>query len=140
MTLKEIDEKYGNTLSAIPENGQLKRELFSPILSNLYENKVIYHERNTIIAEIDRVVFDHHGMHFFTKSAVTFNECFPRMTPHLEKPFRFMSSWSFLRYSEGSFSPYSGWILWPDPGLVRQTIELVKEGRWKEACELTIFK
>ncbi len=140
MTLKEIDKKYGKTLWDVRKDELLKRELFTPILSNLYENTVVYHERNTIIAKIEKVVLDDYGVSMFTRSAVTIYEAFPWMTQFLEKPFSFACAWTFLRYGDGCMSPYSGWLLWPDPETVKRSIELFNEGKLREASGLTIFK
>ncbi len=137
MTTKELNEKFGSTLWQVQENEALKKEIFSNLINNLYDNKVIYHERNTVIAHIETIVIDTNGFSIKIDRAKTFMEILPRMTSRMEQGFDFGASWSFLRYNNGCFSPYSGWGgLWTDPDFVKKTIELVDEGRCEEASEL----
>ena len=140
MTTKELDEKYGDSLWQIQENEAIKKEIFTELITNLYDNTVIYHERNTVIAHVETIVIDAQRFSIKVDRVITFQEIMPRMTARMKLGFNFGASWSFLRYNKGTFSPYSGWMLWIDPELVKTVIELVEEGRNEEACKLTIFK
>jgi len=140
MTTKELEEKYGDSLWQIQENEAIKKEIFTELITNLYDNTVIYHERNTVIAHVETIVIDAQRFSIKVDRVITFQEIMPRMTASMNKGFSFGASWSSVGYNKGTFSPYSGWMLWIDPGLVKRTIELVEEGRNEEACKLTIFK
>ena len=115
-----------------------KLEKIAPIFNNLFENKVVYHERFTCIVKLENIKI---LPNFFEATAI------PYLKIEKERPDRFYptkswefgSRWSILNIRDNVLSGYGSWVMWYDPDLVRTVEQLVLEKRFKEALELTLY-
>ena len=139
MSIKELNVKYINgELSKQHGNSELKRNEFSPLFANLYEHKVVYHERFTCIVKLDQIEllpdrFEAIAIpHLLIEKGNRMDTLYPK------KPWKFGASWDFLRLDGDVLSPYSSWLLWIDPFLVKQVEELTLGRKFKQALSLTL--
>ena len=136
----ELNKKYPNgELASTEGDNELRYKLFSPLFINLYENKVVYHERFTCIIQLSDIeltperFYAKARLHLVIKPA-------PRRHKPLPETWEISANWSFLSLDEGCLSMYSGWIIWPDPLLVESVEKLVLENKLDEAYNLTMGK
>ena len=143
MNIQELTEKYSKgELSSQIGDSELRRQEFSPLFRNLYENKVVYHERFTCIVKLENIEllpdrFSAKAIpHLLIEKGNKMDSFYP------QKPWSIGANWEYLRLLKSALVPYSGWLLWCDPGLTRQVEELVLEKKFKEALDLTfnLFK
>jgi hypothetical protein len=138
MNIKELNDKYTNgELSNQTGDPELRRKEFSPLLLNLFENKVVYHERFTCIVKLEQIEF---FPDMFTAIAIPhlLIEKGNRMdTFYPQKPWEISASWEYLQLSGNVLLVYSLWRMWSDPDLVKQVEEMVIEKKFKEALALT---
>lgn len=139
MSIKELNEMYNKgELSKQHGNSELKRKEFSTLFANLYENKVVYHERFTCIVKLDQIEllpdrFEAIAIpHLLIEKGNRMDTLYPK------KPWKFGASWDFLRLDGDVLLPYSSWLLWIDPDLVKQVEELTLGRKFKEALALTM--
>ena len=139
MNIKELNEKYTKgELSKQCGNSKLKRNEFSPLFANLYQNKVVYHERFTCIVKLDHIEllpdrFEAIAIpHLLIEKGNRMDTLYPK------KPWKFGASWDFLRLEKDVLLPYSSWLLWIDPDLVKQVEEFTIIRKFKEAKSLTL--
>ncbi len=143
MNIQELTEKYTNgELSDQTGDPELRCKEFSPLFRNLYENKVVYHERFTCIVKLENIEllpdrFSAKAIpHLLIEKGNKMDSFFPK------KPWSIGSNWEYLRLSKSALVPYSGWLLWCDPELTRRVEVLVLEKKFREALDLTfnLFK
>lgn len=143
MNIQELTEKYTNgELSDQIGDPELRCKEFSPLFRNLYENKVVYHERFTYIAQLQKIELTPEGFsakaipHLLIEKGNRMDAFYP------QKPWGIGANWKYLRLSKSVLVPYSGWLMWCDPGLTRKVEELVLAKRFKESLDLTfnLFK
>ncbi len=138
MTITELNKKYtNNELSAIKGDKQLRYEAFSPLFKNLYQNKVIYHERFTAIIKLEDIKLT---PDLFEATAV-FNlliKAGARRKRPLPEKWEIGANWAYLSLEKDYFSVYSGWLMWTDPVLVEKVEKLLLENNTDEAYLLTM--
>ena len=138
MTISELNGKYTwAELGAMPGDITLRFQLLSPLFRNLYDNKVVYHERFTCIIKLEDIQISPER---FSATAVRHLVIRPFM--HFEVPERWEigARWDFLGLSTDLLSVYSSWLMWPDPELVKRVEQLVLDNKFDEAIGLTIGK
>ena len=139
MNNKELNAKNTNgELSSSTGDSELRRKEFSPLLLNLYENKVVYHERFTGIVRLEQIKLMSYG---FTAIAVPLllieeNKLVDKC--YLKKPWEIGASWQHLQLLENALAILTLWLMWCDPDLVKQVEELTIEKKFKEALALTL--
>lgn len=143
MTLEELSLKYSwEELSKIPGDADFRFKTLSPILQNIYENKILYYERFMCVAVLEDIKITPER---FEARAVPLIEL-KRLgsTPdgyYPEKPWTFGASWPHMAVQNGYFTTYGGmWIAWTDKELVKTVEELAKKGDLKTALNLTLYK
>ena len=141
MTIKELHQNYSqHDLSYFPGDRNLRFELFSPIFNNLFENKVVYHERFTGIIQLENITLTPER---FEATAVPLLQIvkgsrLDKFYP--KKPWGFSAVWEHIRLIDTCLnSVYGGWNIWCDPETVKRVEELVKEEKYKEALDLTLY-
>lgn len=55
MTVDELSEKYDKELSGTIGDKELRYYLLSPLFQNLYQNKIVYHERFTAFVQLSNI-------------------------------------------------------------------------------------
>ena len=141
MNISEINKKYtSGELTSTEGDKQFRYEVLSPLFKNLYENKVIYHERVTSIIKLENILLT---PDLFEATVIRL-----KLFEPISKTFERIASvnswtiganWAFLTLDKkGYLHPYSGWLMWSDPELVRKVEKLINENNFKEAKRLTI--
>jgi hypothetical protein len=142
MTLEELELKYSwGELAKIPGDGDLRFQLFSPILKDLYENKIVYYERFMCVAILDDVKIT--PVEFKAKAIpyLKIERAGSRLPFYPEKPWTFGAKWSYMSLSNGHFSTYGGmWQFWTDKELVKTVEDLVRKKEFETALESTLYK
>ena len=139
MNIEELNDKYNNgELSSQTGDAERRRNEFSPLFLNLYENKVVYHERFTGIVRLEQIKLLSDG---FTAIAVPLklieeNRLVNKVYP--KKPWEIGASWQHLQLLENALAILTLWQMWCDPDLVKQVEELTIEKKFKEALALTL--
>ncbi len=141
MSISQLNAKYTNgELTSTIGDKHLRYEALSPLFLNLYENKVVYHERVTIIIRLENIVLTpdwFKATAVFLKLSQLSSNRFHLMTPG--DSWSIGASWAYLTLdSKGCLHPYSSWLMWVDPELVKKVEELVDQNNFKEARKLTM--
>ncbi len=143
MTIKELKSRYSQTeLSYFPGDNELRYKLFSPLLQNLHEHKIIYYEKFIGIVKLKNIKIT---PEFFEATAIPY--ALIERGNRFENFFKTNSSWtirgswSWIRLIGESLGvPYAGWSIWCEPELVRQVEALTLDKKFKEALQLTLHK
>ena len=139
MTISELRKKYKNgELTSTQGDQEFRYLALSPLFTNLYENKVVYHDRFTSIIrledlEISPIQFQATAI----RHLLIDNGAFRRKRLPPEK-WEISANWAYLRLAGSSLCVYSGWVIWTDPELVKQVEQLALEGKFKEALAITL--
>jgi hypothetical protein len=127
-------------LMAFPAHQELRYKIFAPVLSDLFEDKVVYCEKFICVAQLSDIKITKEG---FSATAVTVipmerDGLMRFRTP--EEDWDFSSSWDYMRLCLNSIHvPYAGWRIWPERERVREVIALLAEGKMGEALDLTLY-
>jgi len=139
MNIKELNDKYTNAeLSSPTGDAELRRREFSPLLLNLNENKVVYHEQFTCLVRLEKIKLLPDGFtaiavpHLLIEENKSINKFYPK------KPWEIGASWQHLQLLENALAILTLWQMWCDPDLVKQVEEMVIEKKFKEALALTL--
>ena len=140
MTLQEINSKYSyKDLHCSPGSADLRRELFSPILTGLCQNKIVYYERFACVAVIENVEIT---PEYFQATTVPYLKL--KAGGHVQyypsKPWTFGAAWSVMRLIDDHFAGYGSWMFWTDKNLVKRVEELAGKGELDAAMNLTLYK
>lgn len=147
VSISEIKKFYDKeALIKLLEDGEFRYKIFSPLFSNLYENKIIYCERQVLfLISVEDLVIDEKR---FSATAMKIQLIYDgrlnkvgRIT-ELSK-WKFGCIWNILSFSydnETFSAPYAGWRIWIDPILVRNVEVLLKENKIEEILALTTMK
>jgi len=139
MNISELNKKYTlGELTSTEGDKNLRYELLSPLFKNLYENKVVYHERFTSIVLLENIkltpdLFEATAINYLLIEAGRIKRYRP-----LPEKWSVGANWKFLRLSGNCLSPYSSWLMWTDPELVEKVEKLVKAELIIEALKLTL--
>ncbi|MHC1773841.1 MAG: hypothetical protein AB9834_00370 [Lentimicrobium sp.] len=135
MTIDELHEKYHEELSWTMGDQELRYNLLSPLFQNLYENKVLYHERFTCIIQLSDIVISPESFRSKAKRILLISP-WPYENRPIPEIWNVGSSWASLRLSGESLAAYSNWVIWTNPVLVKKVEILVQEHKLKEAFEM----
>jgi len=143
MTIPELKSNHSvSDLSSFPGDKQLRYDLFSPLLKNLFENKVVYHERFTGIIKLEDVVITPER---FEATAIPYlliekSERLDRIFFRSPK-WAFGSQWQYMRLIGDSINvPYANWSIWCEPYIVKKVEELTVKKMFREALNLTLYQ
>ncbi|MFZ4705272.1 MAG: hypothetical protein ACOYMF_04615 [Bacteroidales bacterium] len=141
MNISELNKKYTKgELSSTEGDKQLRYEALSPLFKNLYENKVIYHERVTSIIRLENIILT---PDLFEATAIRL-KLFEPISKRFDRiassnSWTIGANWAYLTLDKkGCLHPYSGWLMWIDPELVRKVEKMVNDNNFEEARNLTI--
>ncbi len=145
MTIAELKAKYSwAELSQMPGDAKFRCEIFSPLLKNLYENKIVYRERIFGIIKVEELEITPEGFrakaipylllerdYIHEGRKIGFDEYFFK-----QEYWHFGATWSFVRLLGDGLGTYGMWKIWCDPEIVNQTEELILKKNFEEANNL----
>ena len=140
MTISELSKKCTNGELTSTRGDQGFRYLaLSPLFTNLYENKVVCHDRFTSIIrledlEISPIQFQATAIRHLLIDNGAFRH--KRLPPY---KWTLSANWAYLRLAGSSLCVYSGWIMWTDPELVKRVELLVLAEKFRDALDLTVY-
>lgn len=134
---KDLRKKYTHDeLSYFPGDNDLRYEMFSPVLGNLYENKVVYYEHFICVVRLKDISITPNGFH---ATAVPFLPIERDRRHCPPEPWSFGSPWRFMcLYGNSIGVPYAGWSIWPEPDLVKTVEGAALRGDFELALSLTL--
>ena len=141
MTLDELQLKYSwQEIGKSGGDGDLHRELFTPLLTGIYENKIVYYERFMCVAILEDIKITPDRFEATATPCLKIKTAGPaRYFP--KKSWTFGSRWDIMTLNDGHFSTYGGmWLFWTDKELVKTVEELARKGDFEKAQELTLYK
>ena len=141
MTLEELELKYSwQEIGKSGGDGELHRKLFTPFLTNIYANKIVYYERFMCVAILEDVKITPERFEATARTLVKIERS-GQPSRKDTKPWTFGSEWPYMTLYDGHFSTYGGlWLFWTDKELVKTVEELARKGEFDKAQELTLYK
>ncbi|MBS9768027.1 MAG: hypothetical protein KGV44_10890 [Flavobacteriaceae bacterium] len=131
------------------EEGKKKYQKYAPFFENLYENKIVYHERITRIVRLEDLEVTEEG---FRAKAIQekvilskFQQERCRKLNTLEKVRNSPRQWTFSGTWEGAIisekplsiaMPYVSFVLWIEPDLVKYIEKLAEYGDDEDALKI----
>jgi len=142
MNISELNQKYtAQELTSFPGDNKFRFEIFSPLFQNLFENKVVYHERFTGIVILEEINI---SPEMFEATATPYliiekGNRLDRFFP--QKAWQFGAKWSSVQLIGNCLSAmYGGWNIWCDPETVEKVEKLVLGKNYEEALNLTFYR
>lgn len=149
MSILELKEQYSH-IELFSQNidFDFRHKIFKSLFDNLFENKVVIHDRFTCIAKIERVEI---LPDYFTVFVIP-QTLIPTGTPSdkrkerafekLKRGWEASCRWEHMSFVEDCLcsSPYACWLMWIDSELVRKVDSLVSDNKFDEALNLTMNK
>ena len=140
-TLQELSLKHSITdLQRIPGDGDLRYQIFSPILQNLYENKIIYYEHFMCVAILEDIKITPESFYATAIPHIKIERADSNMKYYPPKPWKFGAKWSWMTLRHNRFGTYGSWLFWTDKDLVKTVEEQARKGEFEKALELTLYK
>ena len=142
MTFEELRKKFtDHELSYFPGDASLRHKAFAPILSDLYENKIVYSERFVCVVALSEIELTEQGFRAKCTPEIPIpREGYPGPSSPTD-PWQFGGGWGWMRLINNSINvPYAGWSIWPEKERVRQVIELASRGDFEGALGLTLYE
>jgi len=141
MTLQELELKYSwQEIGKSGGDGELHKELFTPFLTNIYENRIVYYERYMCVAILEDIKITPEKFEATAIPYLTIKTAGPaKYSP--QKPWTFGSGWSYMTLNDSHFGTYGGmWLFWTDKELVKTVEELARKNHFEAALNLTVYK
>ena len=142
MNIFELNKNYSaEELTTFPGDNKFRFDVFSPLFKNLFETKVVYHERFTGIVILDEINI---SPEMFEATAIPYliiekGSRLDRFFP--KKAWKFGAKWSSVRLIGNCLSSmYGGWNIWCDPETVKEVENMVLEKNYEAALNLTLYK
>ena len=140
MKFDEINAKFtSEELRQIPGNGELRFNALLPILTNLYQDKVIYRERFICVVSLKDIELSPKGFGATCTPVlpieIKWSGDFQPQTPSGE--WRFRGSWDLIGIRNNCIgSVWSGWTIWPEKDLVEEVVRLASKGEIESVLAL----
>jgi len=137
MTVYELSEKYAKDLTETKGDKEMRYYLLAPLFQNLYQNKIVYHERFTALVQLHNITLT---PDMFTAQVELISVIIAlRMQKRpLPKTWEISANWAYITLHKGCLSPYSSWLIWPDPELVKKAEDLIKINNLEEAWNISM--
>ena len=139
MNFNDLRKQYTeDELSYFPGKKRLRYTMFAPFFQNLFDNKVIYHERFIVIARLKDIEITPKG---FGAKAIPLLSIKQIEPPYdvLDEPWHFGGPWDWMRLIGNAINmPYAGWTIWPEYDRVKKVEEAVIKNDFKTALSLTL--
>jgi hypothetical protein len=139
--LEELNLKYSfEELQRMPGDRELRRKLFTPFLTDLHENKIIYYERFLCVASLKDIITTPEKFEATATPYINIEKPEEEESRFMKKPWTFGAGWPYIRLLGDHFGTYGGWLIWTDKELVKTVEELARKKDFKTAYELTAYK
>ena len=139
MTVNELNEKYHEQLTSTKGDKELRYYLLSPLFQNLYQNKVVYHERFTAVVQLSDISLTP-DIFFARAELISLIKSSRLRKKPLPKTWKISANWAYLTLNKACLSPYSSWLMWPDPELVEKVEKLINTNKLEKVYELILGK
>lgn len=149
MTILEIKKKYSHSdLFSGNINFDLRHKIFSSLFDNLFESKVVIHDRFTCIAKIERFeILPEYFTVFivpqtFIPTGTPSDKRMLRAFERLQRGWEASCKWEHMSFADDCLcsSPYACWLMWIDSELVKKVESLVSDNKFDDALNLTMNK
>lgn len=144
MNLHSIIENFDpQVLSHSDGFGELKKQALAPLFDNLYENRVIYHERFTCLATIENIEITKDKFSaFIVPIAMVPTKKRMEIPDKLKNGWKISCGWNFMRLinTRVSSSPYANWMIWTEPEKVKLVEHFFEQGKFDEVLKLTLLE
>lgn len=138
MTLSDLRARYAqDEVSNDLDDPALRRELFTPFLTNLHEGKVIYRERFICIVNMHEVETSTERFNALAEPILPVGMTGPFQALIPTRRWNFGASWAGVCLGPSSFyAPYGGWTIWPEPEIVKEVERLILADHSQAALKL----
>jgi len=149
MNILELNQKYKNgELTSAQGDKQFRFKIFASLFDNLFENKIVIHDRFTCIAKIERIGLlpDYFSAFVipqtFIRTGTPSDNRQERVFQRLQQGWDLACKWEYMRIVGTSLcsSPYASWLIWCDPKTVELAEKLLEAGKSMEALKLTFYE
>lgn len=142
MTVAELKAKYtAKELGSSLGDTELRYRAFAPLFIDLYENKMVYHERVTLIIKVENLVITPERYDATAVPLIFIGSDQRQADKFMGRTWKFGGVWSSTcLINDGLGSPYGGGWVWTEPELVKRVEELALQGEYNEAKKLTVYK
>ena len=97
MTLQEISSKYSfKELGSMPGDADFRYKIFSPILKNLSENKIVYYEHFICVAILQDIIITPESFQATAVPYIKIERDYYPFTYYPKEPWIFGAKWSFM--------------------------------------------
>ena len=140
MTIKQLREEYTHDeLCCFPGNRELRYKAFAPLLENLYESKIIYHERG--VGWLIRMENLEITPTRFSATAVPICVIYNRRNLggfSLMKKWNFFAAWDYLLLcDDDSFIvPYASYSIRVEADIIKRVEKLISENKIEEIYDV----
>lgn len=112
------------------------------MFQNLYEDKIIYKEKNIGIVRLKDIVITSESFEATAIAVYVIERDAEYDKYFFRKPqWSFSARWSSMRLSGEKLNvPYAGWTIWIEPETVKTVEELTLKKKFREALNLTLYK
>ena len=142
MSLKDLYNKYtvAEIGSSWEGSNELKYQVFTPFLTNLYQHKLVYYEKFFCVAIVRDIKITPDAV-FITVEP--YLKIYDKHKYHLREcptePWEFGSDWAGIGVVGDSFHvPYANWRIWPQPEIVKAVEECILKEDFQGAIDLTL--
>lgn len=117
--------------------GKLRYEIFSPLFTSLYQNKVVYKEKYTCIITIENIKITPVNFEAIANTLIlipgskSFDKYF-----EVGHKWSFGANWSNIRLIGTHLASYIPWMIWCDPHTVKKIENLALNNRMEEAADI----
>ena len=149
MTINELT-KYNslNNVFSKSTDPVFRQKLFNDVFNNLFESKVVIHDRFTCVAKIDKIeillesFFAFIVPQTFIRTDTPSDKRQEKVYERLNQGWEISCKWEYMSFLGNSLcsSAYANWLIWADPQTVELTEKLTKQGQNKEALKLTLYE
>ena len=137
MTIANLNEKYHKHLYETMGDQEMRYYLLSPLFRNLYDNKVVYHERFTALVQLTEIKLTPKEFSATAQCLTVIQNSARRKKP-IPETWTIAASWAVIQLAGECLSAYSTWLIWPDPELVAKVVDLMNDNKKEDAYNLTM--
>jgi hypothetical protein len=137
MIYKELKAKYPDgDFGHFPGNNEFRHKAFAPLFENLYENKMIYHERGVgRLIQVKDLEITPEKFRATAFPLCIIYDNYQRGGAYRElEEWKFGATWDWMMFGDGtSFHvPYANFTIWLEEECIKRVEKLIAENRLDE--------